>query len=58
MAGGIMARAVGESRRRTHIEIHKPLLVATAYAGFVFFQQGFTAYIQLTIAEPNHFLVD
>ena len=58
VAGGIMARAVGESCRRNQIVIHYPLLVASAYSGFVIFHQGITASIPLTIAEPNHFLVD
>ena len=58
VAGGIMARAVGESCRRNNIVIHYPLLVACAYSGFVIFHQGITASIPLTIAEPNHFLVD
>jgi short-chain fatty acids transporter len=58
VAGGIMARAVGESCRRNGIVIHYPLLVASAYAGFVVFHQGITASIPLTIAEPEHFLVD
>ena len=58
VAGGIMARAVGESCRRNQIVVHYPLLVASAYAGFVVFHQGITASIPLTIAEPDHFLVD
>ena len=58
VAGGIMARAVGESCRRNGIIIHYPLLVACAYAGFVVFHQGLTASVPLTIAEANHFLVD
>jgi short-chain fatty acids transporter len=58
VAGGIMARALGESCRRNGIVIHYPLLVACAYAGFVVFHQGITASIPLTIAEPDHFLVD
>ncbi len=58
VAGGIMARAVGESCRRNGIVIHYPLLVACAYAGFVVFHQGLTASVPLTIAESNHFLVD
>ena len=58
VAGGIMARAVGESCRRNNIVIHYPLLVACAYAGFVIFHQGLTASVPLTIAESNHFLVD
>jgi len=56
VAGGIMARSVGESCRRSGIVIHYPLLVACAYAGFVVFHQGITASIPLTIAEPDHFL--
>ncbi len=58
VAGGIMARAVGESCRRNGIVIHYPLLVACAYAGFVVFHQGITASIPLTVAEPDHFLVE
>ena len=58
VAGGLMARAVGEYCRRNEIVIHYPLLVACAYAGFVVFHQGITASIPLTIAETDHFLVD
>jgi short-chain fatty acids transporter len=47
VAGGIMARAVGESCRRNNIVIHYPLLVACAYAGFVIFHQGLTASVPL-----------
>ena len=57
VAGGIMARTLGESCRRNGIVIHYPLLVACAYAGFVIFHQGITASIPLTIALPDHFLV-
>ena len=56
VAGGIMARAVGESCRKNDIVIHYPLLVACAYAGFVVFHQGLTASVPLTIAETDHFL--
>jgi len=56
VAGGIMARALGEACHRRQIIVHYPLLVACAYAGFVVFHQGITASVPLTIAEPGHFL--
>ena len=56
IAGGIMSRAIGESCRKKGIEIHYPLLVASAFSGFVIWHQGLSASIPLVLATPGHFL--
>ena len=58
IAAGIMARAVGEACRRRGVRVHYPLLVASAFSGFVIWHQGLSASIGLTIATPGHFLED
>jgi short-chain fatty acids transporter len=56
VAAGIVSRAVGEGCRRRGIRVHYPLLIASAFSGFVVWHQGFSASIPLTIATPGHFL--
>lgn len=56
VAAGIVSRAVGESCRRRGIRLHYPLLIASAFSGFVVWHQGLSASIPLTIATPGHFL--
>lgn len=58
IAAGIMARAIGESCRRKGIQVHYPLLVASAFSGFVIWHQGLSASIGLALATPGHFLED
>ncbi|HVS65556.1 MAG TPA: TIGR00366 family protein [Thermoanaerobaculia bacterium] len=56
IAAGIMARALGEACKRRGIRVHYPLLVASAFSGFVIWHQGLSASIGLVIATPGHFL--
>ena len=56
VSAGIMARAIGESCRSKGVAVHYPLLVASAFSGFVIWHQGLTSSVALTIATPGHFL--
>lgn len=56
VAAGIMARAIGESCRKNGVPVHYPLLVASAFSGFVVWHQGLSSTIGLTLATPGHFL--
>jgi short-chain fatty acids transporter len=56
IAAGIMARALGEVCRKRGVRVHYPLLVASAFSGFVVWHQGLSASIALTVATPGHFL--
>ncbi|MEE2777109.1 MAG: TIGR00366 family protein [Acidobacteriota bacterium] len=56
IAGGIMSRAIGESCHKKGIKVHYPLLVASAFSGFVIWHQGLSASIPLALATPGHFL--
>jgi short-chain fatty acids transporter len=53
VAGGIMARQVAaQSSQR----LHYPLLVASAYAGFVVWHMGYSSSAALFVATPGHAL--
>jgi short-chain fatty acids transporter len=56
ITAGIFARAVGETCRRTGVKVHYPLLVASAFSGFVIWHQGLSSSIGLTLATSGHFL--
>ena len=56
VAAGIASRAIGEDCRRRGIRVHYPLLIASAFSGFVVWHQGLSASIPLTLATPGHFL--
>ncbi len=58
IAAGITCRALGASCRRRGVQVHYPLLVASAFSGFVIWHQGLSASIALTLATPGHFLED
>lgn len=58
ITAGLMARATGEACARRGIVIHYPLLIASAFSGFVLFHQGLSGTIPLTVATPDHFLQD
>jgi short-chain fatty acids transporter len=56
ITAGIVSRAVGEACRRKGVRIHYPLLVASAFSGFVIWHQGLSSSIGLALATPGHFL--
>ena len=43
ITAGIVSRAVGEACRRQGVKIHYPLLVASAFSGFVVWHQGLSS---------------
>ena len=56
VSAGIIARAIGQKCRESGIRVHYPLLVASAFSGFVIWHQGLTSSIGLSLATPGHFL--
>jgi short-chain fatty acids transporter len=56
IVGALLARQIGRSAARRGIEIHYPLVVAAAYAGFLAWHGGLSGSAPLTIATEGHFL--
>jgi short-chain fatty acids transporter len=56
IVAGIVSRSIGESCRTRGVAVHYPLLVASAFSGFVVWHQGLSSSVGLTIATPGHFL--
>jgi short-chain fatty acids transporter len=56
VAGATIARQVAIECRKRGIRVHYPLLVASAYAGFVVWHMGYSASAALFVATPGHSL--
>lgn len=56
--GGIMAVQVAKSARERGIRLHYPLLVASAYSGFVVWHMGYSGSGPLAAATPGSFFED
>lgn len=56
VGAGILSRVIGQSCKARSIRVHYPLLVASAFSGFVLWHQGLTGSVGLTVATPGHFL--
>jgi short-chain fatty acids transporter len=56
VVGALLAREIGRVAARRGIEIHYPLVVAGAYAGFLSWHGGLSGSAPLTVATPGHFL--
>lgn len=56
VSAGIIARAIAQACKQRGIRVHYPLLVASAFSGFVIWHQGLTSSIGLALATPGHFL--
>jgi short-chain fatty acids transporter len=56
VAGAIMARQVAIEARHSGLKLHYPLLVASAYAGFVVWHMGYSSSAALFVATPGHAL--
>ncbi|MEM1229052.1 MAG: TIGR00366 family protein [Pseudomonadota bacterium] len=56
VAGATIARAVAVHCARRDIVVHYPLLVASAYAGFVVWHMGYSGSAPLFVATPGHSL--
>ena len=56
VAGAIMARQVAIEARKRGVRLHYPLLVASAYGGFVVWHMGYSSSAALFVATPGHAL--
>lgn len=58
VAGGTMARHVAIEADKRALRLHYPLVVASAYAGFVVWHMGYSGSAPLFVATPDHALID
>lgn len=58
VAGALVARQVAVEGRDRGMVLHYPLLVASAYAGFVVWHMGYSSSAALFVATPGHALED
>ena len=56
VVGALVATGVARSGRERQLELHFPLLVASAYAGFVVWHMGYSSSAALFVATPGHAL--
>ena len=56
VAGAIIARQVALRAAERGLRLHYPLLVASAYAGFVVWHMGYSSSAALFVATPGHAL--
>ncbi|HSK60832.1 MAG TPA: TIGR00366 family protein [Actinomycetospora sp.] len=56
VVGGVIALEVGRAARRRGTALHYPLLVASAYSGFVVWHMGYSATGPLAAATPGSFV--
>jgi len=56
--GAIMARSVAKECLKKPFKIHYPLLVASAYSGYVIWHMGYSSSSALFVATPGHLLED
>ena len=56
--GAIVARSVASECVNKHFKIHYPLLVASAYSGYVIWHMGYSSSSALFVATPGHLLED
>ncbi|WP_052664519.1 short-chain fatty acid transporter [Nitriliruptor alkaliphilus] len=58
VVGALLARQVAMAGRERGLSLHYPLLVASAYAGFVVWHMGYSSSSALFVATPGHALED
>ena len=56
VVGALIARQVAMEAREKGLKLHYPLLVASAYAGFVIWHMGYSGSAPLFVATPGHAL--
>ena len=56
VVGAIMARQVAVRASARGLRLHYPLLVASAYAGFVVWHMGYSSSAALSVATPGHII--
>ena len=58
IVGGIVSKFVAIGCAKKRIKIHYPLLVASAYSGYVIWHMGYSSSAALFVSSPNHSLID
>jgi short-chain fatty acids transporter len=56
VVGALAAQAIARSGRERGIRLHFPLLVASAYGGFLIWHMGYAGTAPLAVATPGHSL--
>ncbi|GJM44105.1 MAG: short-chain fatty acids transporter [Gemmatimonadota bacterium] len=56
IVGALLAREIGRTAARRGLDVHYPLVVAAAYAGFLSWHGGLSGSAPLTVATEGHFL--
>lgn len=58
VVGALVARQVAIEGRRRGLRLHYPLLVASAYGGYVLWHMGYSSSAALFVATPGHAMED
>tara|TARA_B100000886_G_scaffold331045_1_gene282157 strand:- start:522 stop:1883 length:1362 start_codon:yes stop_codon:yes gene_type:complete len=58
IVGGIISKFVALGCKQKKIKVHYPLLVASAYSGYVIWHMGYSSSAALFVASENHMLKD
>ncbi len=58
IVGGLIAKFVAIGCQKKKIKIHYPLLVASAYSGYVIWHMGYSSSAALFVASENHSLIE
>ncbi|MFL2663167.1 MAG: short-chain fatty acid transporter [Alphaproteobacteria bacterium] len=58
IVGGLIAKFVATGCQKKSIKVHYPLIVASAYSGYVIWHMGYSSSAALFVASENHSLVD
>ena len=58
IVGGLIAKFVAMGCQKKSIKVHYPLIVASAYSGYVIWHMGYSSSAALFVASENHSLVD
>ena len=56
--GGIVSKFVAIGCAKKRIKIHYPLLVASAYSGYVIWHMGYSSSAALFVSSADHSLID
>ena len=58
IVGGLIAKFVAIGCQKKSIKVHYPLIVASAYSGYVIWHMGYSSSAALFVASENHSLID
>ncbi|MEL0124227.1 MAG: TIGR00366 family protein, partial [Alphaproteobacteria bacterium] len=57
IVGGLIAKFVAIGCQKKSIKVHYPLIVASAYSGYVIWHMGYSSSAALFVASENHSLI-